>query len=780
MSNFIYQIEKKELEEHIEIIFYIADKENKTKIEKVEVPYSILAKKEDFEILNIKSDNIILSNQIFINKNGENVVEIQIMNKELYEYVKEQLKEKEFSRYEADLVEESRILINKQIPIQFADNLTIENSSKSSDLTSMPNLKYICLDIETIGDIDNLEIIMLSTYSPFDKNMSKVYVNLDKLPKKYQDINKIEKFEDFETIYIKDEKELLEKFKEDLIKFEPQIITGWNVIDFDFKVIRDRFRAHSIEFKLSKYDGDNKLRINKDFFQDSTLLIPGVLVFDCIQLLKSNFIIFDDYKLNTVAKEVLGDTKIDIQEEDESGFDDKVQEITNLLKTNLRKLIEYNFKDSLLVSQIIGKLSLLELMYARSIVTETPLLRVKSPIATLDIMYLKKLHQRGIVAESNFNFSQSGQIEGAFVFEPTQGFYEDIFVLDFKSLYPSIIMTFNIDPYTYSDKGEIEAPNGAKFTSKLGILPELILTLYKERDEAKKTKDDIKSYALKTTMNSFYGAMASPKSRFHNREVGGAITAFGRFIIQKAIKFVEDIGHKVIYSDTDSIFVKIKDLEGKSLDNKKKLGFELEEELNLYFKGWVESEFKQKSYLQIEMEKIYSQFFIASKKRYVGYDEMSKKTQFVGMEAIRGDWTDLARSFQVNLVNLIFKDAKKEEISKFILTEIDMLKSGKKDELLIYKKKITKPLHEYTKMTPPHVKAAREIKDFSGRVVKYVMTSQGPKHISLIRDKVEYDYNHYIEKQLKGVADDLLESLGIDFDEVLNNKKQKSLDRFFG
>lgn len=779
MSNFIYQIEKKEQENNIEILFYIVDKDNKTKLEKIEVPYTILAKKEDFETLKIKSDNIILSKENFVNKNNEKIVEIQIKNKELYNYIKESLKEREFSIYEADLIEEHKILINNKIPIQFDNKFDIKTIANSINLIDKPTLKYISIDIETIGDIDNLEIIMISTYSPFTSYMSKVYVNSDKLDSKYKNGKNIGNFEEFKVIYLENEKEILKQFKQDLIDFEPQLIIGWNVIDFDFKVIKERFKIHSIDFKLSKFEGECKLRIRKDFFQDSTLICPGLLVFDVIQLLKANFILFEDYKLNTVAKEVLYDEKIDLQKENETGFEDKVLQIRNLLKNNPKKLIEYNFKDSLLVSQIISKLSLLQLMYTRSILTETPLLNVKSPIATLDIMYLKKLHDRGIVGESNFNYSENEQIEGAFVLEPKKGFYEDIFVLDFKSLYPSIIMTFNIDPYTYSNNGEIKAPNGAKFSNKIGILPELILTLYKERDIAKLEKDDIKSYALKTTMNSFYGAMASPKSRFHNREVAGAITSFGRFIIQKAIKFVQDRGDNVIYGDTDSIFVKMKGLNEKSLEEKKKVGFELEKELNLYFKEWVEKEFRQKSYLQIEMEKIYSKFFIASKKRYVGFDALSSKTKFVGMEAVRGDWTDLARNFQVNLVKLIFKNGSKKEIEKFILNEVDLLKKGELDELLVYKKKITKPLSYYVKMTPPHVKAAREVKDFSGRLVKYVMGKNGPKHISLINNDFTYDYQHYIDKQLKGVSDDLLDCLEIDFDEVLNKKKQKSLDKFF-
>ena len=418
-------------------------------------------------------------------------------------------------------------------------------------------------------------------------------------------------------------------------------------------------------------------------------------------------------------------------------------------------------------------------MVQRSIITNTPLSKVKSPIASLDIMYLKELHEKKLVAPTNRNFTDSNQIEGAYVINPKKGFYKDIFVLDFKSLYPSMIMTFNIDPFTYCKNGEIEAPNGARFSKERGILPDLIYRVYKERDIAKKEKDNIKSYALKTTMNSFYGAVASPKSRFYNRDVGGAITSFGRFIIQKAKAFAEDNDFKTIYGDTDSIFIKYKKKDFESFEEKEKTGKKIEKDLNEYFEKWVCEKFGEKSKLSIELEKIYDKFFIASKKRYVGHDEIKDKIQFVGMEAVRGDWTDLAKRFQVNLVNLVFKEKSKEEIEKYILDYIKKLEEGKFDDQLVYKKKITKPLSAYTKTTPPHVRAARELKEFRGRIVKYVMGEDGPKHVSLIDKNFKYDYSHYIEKQLKGVSDDLLESLGIDFNKLFSMRKQKSLDKFF-
>ncbi len=767
MSQFIYKIEKNELETGLELNIYSVDEKLNTNVEKTTTNYIIFTKKDKFKRLNIKTDKIILADEEFLNKNEEKLVKIEISNKELYKYLLNELKENNIETYETDLIEEHKHIIENNIKLYKNNNLAI------------PKLKYVSTDIETIGgmSLEEQEIVMISTYSPFDKKLSKVFVNCEKLKEKQIKELEKNKKKEYEIVIKKNEKELLEEFKDTIIKFNPQVIIGWNVIDFDFRIIRDRMIFHKIEFNFSKYEGNCKLRIVKDFYKDSTMDCSGTIVFDAIQLLRTNFISFEDYKLNTVAKEVLADEKVDIMEEN----NDKVNVIEEHFKNNPALLADYNFKDSLLVSKIIEKLNLIDLMVERSIITNTPLLKVKSPIASLDIMYLSKLHEKKIVGPSNFNFDATNPISGAYVISPKRGFYKDVFVFDFKSLYPSIIMTFNIDPYSFreDEKGKIKAPNGATFDKETGILPELILKLYKERDVAKRDKDKIKSFALKTTMNSFYGAVASPKSRFYNKMVGGAITAFGREIIKKAKKYGEERGLKVVYGDTDSVFIHVSNLEGKSFEEKKKLGKELEKDLNEHFKKWVEKEFGQTSFLTIEMEKIFSKFFIASKKRYVGYDEISKRTTFTGMEAIRGDWTDVAKLFQRELIDKIFAEEKKEKIEKFIQNFVGDLNKGKFDEMIIYKKKITKPLHDYVKTTPPHVKAAREVENFAGRLVKYVMLKGGPKHVSLLTNNDEYDYEHYVEKQLKGVSDDILESFGIDFDEVIRKKSQKSLDRFF-
>lgn len=766
---FLYQIDKTETKDNIILTKYLVNDKYETITEDIEIPYQILTNKTDFTKLNIKTEGIIISNDIIKDIDNNTVLKVYTKSKEIYDFILSELKDLNSKVYEHDLPIEHRYLIDNNLPLISNENFK-------------PTLKYLSVDIETIGQKEAQEIIMISSFSQMDKKMSKVYCDMSKITKsKLSDIEN-HNFKDFKLVKCENEADLLTKFQNDCIEFSPQMLIGWNVIDFDFKIIQQRLKTFGIDFKMSKVAGNCKLRLTSDFFSQSSMTCPGILVFDIIHVLKKNFYDFENFKLDTVASVVLGDNKIDIEDDSApDSIENKIQAIENMFKKDPVKLIEYNFKDSLLVSQIVEKLHLLDLVYQRSILTGTPLAKVKSPIATLDIMYLKELHKKGLVANTNWNFQKSSPIEGAFVVEPTQGFYEDIMVLDFKSLYPSVMMTFNIDPFAQNKGTHIIAPNGAHFTNEPGILPEIILKLYKERDIAKQEKDINKSQALKITMNSFYGAMASPKSRYHNQELGESITAFARQITKTAITVTEELGHKVVYGDTDSIFVKLKNISPlEKLKVKISAGKVLEKHLNEYFQNWVTKEFKQKNFLQIEFEKLYSKFFIASKKRYVGYDEFTKKTQFVGMQAIRGDWTMMAKEFQVKLIKLIFDNKSHEIIEKFLLDEISDIKKGLFDDKLVYTKKIAKPLSEYTKITPPHVKAAKKVEGFSGRVVKYVLTKNGPKHISLFdikKDKLDYD--HYIEKQLKGVSDEILKCIGMNFDEIVFKKKQTSLSAFF-
>ena len=765
-NNFLFQIlfdkEKNEISK------YYIDRDKNTQCIKEEFFKPLFIKKVDFNSINITTIDAVVEYDIMSYSNEE-CVKITPKSQEAKEEVENIINLYNFKTFEFDINESNYYLIETQEEICGGINYELS--------------KIVSLDIETLGEEDNQYINLVSCSSYCEEYSNKVFVNCEALHNNFKNLKDEELSfdEDFQIIWCENERELLHHLIEDIKTFQPQFIVGWNVIGFDFKIIKQRCSYYNIEFNVSTFEGESIMRVSNTFFGKDMLQFPGILVLDGIQLLKTNYIIFDDYKLNSVSREVLGAQKVDLDESEDSDYSisEKIKTIEHNWRTNPKKLIWYNYKDSTLVLDILKQLDLMNLMIERSVITQTIIERLQSPIAVLDQMYLKELHKQQKVAITHYPSSGTTPIEGAYIIDPTIGFYEDIVIFDFASLYPSIMITFNIDPFSYSTKGDITAPNGATFSSKMGILPEILKTLFKLRRVAKSQGDTIKSHALKITMNSFYGAMASSKARYYNTHLAESITSFGRECLLEAKKFLEEKGVQVIYGDTDSVFVKGIFLEDSTLLDKQKWVKKIEQEINEHFNLWVSEQFNVESFLKIEGEKIFEKFYISTKKRYVGQD-YDKKLHFTGLEAIRGDWTQLAKEFQVQLVTQIFNGKKNEEIKQFILNEITSLKSKVYDSKLVYLKKITKPLNEYIKTTPPHVKAAREIDNFSGRVVKYVMTLKGPKHISLFNIKtMEYDYEHYVDKQLKGVSSEMLSILGIDFDEVVNGKKQSKLNEFF-
>jgi len=170
-----------------------------------------------------------------------------------------------------------------------------------------------------------------------------------------------------------------------------------------------------------------------------------------------------------------------------------------------------------------------------------------------------------------------------------------------------------------------------------------------------------------------------------------------------------------------------------------------------------------------------------SKKRYAGLLAAKRgkpKLYFAGLESSRRDWTALAKKFQADLFALIFANYDESDL-KNTLTELvkdrhNQLLAGELDHQLIYRKGISKPLKDYTKTAPPHVRAARMLDDFEGRVIRYVMTISGPEPIQK-RSGAPFDYHHYSEKQLAPVADMVLRSFGLDYQAITSNQNQLNL-----
>jgi DNA polymerase-2 len=731
----------------------------------------------------LKDFNVEIEDSDFKNFNDEKVAKIILAIPadvaQLRKYLEGDLN---IACYEADIRFYQRFLIDHDIKGSlkikgeykkgtYVDRIYENPEIKSSEW--LPELKVLSVDIETDSHGKGIYCISLYTEGLKDKGAYKKVL----LHASDKDIGKPL----HNAISINTEKEMLEKFSELVKEIDPDIITGWNFIDFDLKIIKEKFDKYKIPFILGRAEWICKLDITSEFMRDSSADFPGRMVLDGIQLLRTSFVKLENYKLDTAANVFLGEKKL-------VGQENKGEEIDNLYKHDQQKLVDYNLKDSELVYKILYKTSAIQLTIQRSMITGMTLERVRASVASLDSLFLRYSKHHKIVL-NNSKFSEKDEaFKGGYVMDSKPGIYDYVLVLDFKSLYPSIIRTLNIDPYSYLKKEDVPkhlikdkyiiAANGAVFKNQEGILPQIIQDVWKQRDEAKKHKKPAHViYALKIIMNSFYGVLGNPSCRFYNPEMSNAITYTAEEIIKLTSKKVKELGYDVIYGDTDSVFI-----VSKAKDNEEaaKIGKTIEKYINEFYVGYVKEKYHRKSFFEIQFEKLFKIFLMptargsdeGSKKRYAGLliVEGKEEMSFTGMEFVRSDWTDLSKKFQMELFERVFK---KEEFSDYIRKFVEDLKKGKYDNLLIYKKNINKPLSEYTNTTPPHVKAARQLKKLTSNQIQYVITVEGPEPIEKLKHKP--DYEHYIDKQIKPIADTILSVYGQSFSDIMKNSTQSSL-----
>ena len=353
-------------------------------------------------------------------------------------------------------------------------------------------------------------------------------------------------------------------------------------------------------------------------------------------------------------------------------------------------------------------------------------------------------------------------------------------VLDFKSLYPSIIRTFCIDPMGLAlglaapeaDSSLIVGFQGGRFSRERHLLPDIIRQLWGRRDEAKARGDSAQSQAIKIIMNSFYGVLGTPGCRFFDARLASSITRRGHQIIQQTRECIEALGERVIYGDTDSVFVWLQDVG--SADAARERGRYLERELNQWWVQRLEQEFELESLLELEFETHYQRFLMptvrgsdkGSKKRYAGVIISDGKPELVfkGLENVRTDWTQLARRFQSELYRRVFFD---EPYVDYIKQIVVQLMAGELDAELVYRKRLRRKLDDYQRNVPPHVQAARIARERGepatarGDWVEYVISLHGAEPAASA--EAGLDYQHYLERQLAPVADGILHFLDTSF-----------------
>ncbi len=668
---------------------------------------------------------------------------------------------------------------------------------KPLDDDSNTPLKILALDIETETPTERIPEAKRDAITMISLAFSEKYKNQDNLVLVSKHIKDAEK----DIICADDEKKMLEKLRDIILEYDPDVITGYNIQNFDMPFILGRMEELGVKKDIGRVK--DKPVFSRTFGMRTSTNITGRIIFDTYQVIKKDFS-FKRYNLDTVAESLLGKRKIDIKYKD---FD----KYWNGNSEKVKELIKYSRKDAVLALELVEKKTLMDKYIALSRVSGVLLQDVLDggEAVRIENILLSEFNKRDILfpmKPTNIEVAkrtkerEKKELKGGFVMEPKVGLHTDgcILVLDFKSLYPSIIRTYNICPTTLL-KGESgvefnESPSGDRFVKrkiKEGVVPYILEKLidqrtevkkemYKEKDPNKKRLLNAKQYALKIMANAFYGYTGYLRAKTYVLEVANAITSFGRNIIQETRKVIIEKGYEVIYGDTDSVFVKVDTND-------------LEKAYNIGNK--IVSEIKLPGKLVLEFEKLFKSFLILTKKRYAGWafeknnGEWSDKIEMKGIETVRRDWPDLITDTMNTVLNIILKEGDIKKAISYVQREVDNLNTGAVDlRKLAVTKSITKKLSSYDGKLP-HIELARRMQQRNpaqpptpGDRISFVivrgnqmlsMRAEDPEYIKEHNLKIDSDY--YINNQLIPPLERIFSVIGVDKGELIGMGRQYSL-----
>ncbi len=615
---------------------------------------------------------------------------------------------------------------------------------------------------------------------------------------------------DADTLGFFNEKEMLTEFLKTIDRFDPDIILGYNINNFDLPYIETRLRKNGLPRTIGRCN--QKPLFSRKITNRFRNTVAGRVVVDVYDLVKEATLKFGlfrglkRYGLGDISKLVLGDGKIDVtHSEIKTHWEDNGK--------RLKKLLDYSRKDARLPMDILFKEGMLdkflEISKVSGILVQDAIDGGES--TRIENILLREFNRKNylipcrpdlhVVSRRNLERRKKG-LKGAFVLSPEVGFHNKcIAYLDFRSMYPSIIRSFNICPTTLIEDPQkleyLETPNGVKFVSpkiKKGIIPQILKYLL---DTRRKIKTDMKrakkpekkrylyakQYAFKTVANAFYGHLGYIRAKLYILEIANAITSTGREMIQKTKQTVEQkTPYKVVYADTDSVMVGLKTTD---VQEAFKIGEQICELIN--------DEIHH--ILELKVESIFKTSLILSKKRYAGWNfepmdggwEESIITK--GVETVRRDWCDLVSETLGEVLETILKKQNIKESVKVVKDKIEQIKTGKIDiDKLVITKSISKSLKSY-KGIQPHIELVKKMQARDpataptvGDRVGFVIT-KGLQMISKRAEDPEYikkyglkiDSKYYIESQLFPPLERVFEALGVNRSDLMGGGKQLGL-----
>ena len=704
--------------------------------------------------------------------------EIESVNENDVLFVRRYMTDKNISPLNAYEIEGE--LIENNLDVDFS--LKLESIKESEGIFN--NYKTLSFDIETYtyGDqysIQNKDPII--SLALVGDNFKKV-ITWKRIPTE-KDIT-----------FVNDEKGLIEEFKKTIKNYKPDYLVGYFSDGFDFPYIKARAKKYNISLDINLDKSDIKLA-KRSFGSVKTLGIVHIDIYKFIKGIMSVSLQLDNYSLGEVAKEILKEDKIELDVS-------KLALVWDSGGREIEDICEYNLHDAYLTYKIFNDVILNMTELSRLLgLTMHDICRI-SYGQLIESYLLRKAKDFNEIAPNKPTSSDIAKrrlitYQGASVFQPKPGLYDNLAVFDFKSLYPSVIVAHNIDPssLTKSKKDSYKTPDIIEGKKKVNyyfsykeealipfVIKELILRRNRIREILKKNKDDkileARSKALKIAANAAYGMFGFFGARWYSKECAAAITSYGRYYIQNVINRAKEEGFNVIYSDTDSVVI--------HLDNKSKRSIlELMNKVNR----------ELPSLMELELEDFYKKgIFVTKKGESLGakkkYALISEDNQMKirGFETVRRDWSYLAKKAQMKVLGIILKENSIEKALEYVKDVIeDVRKKRVPIKDMVIRTQLKKDVRDY-ELIGPHVKVAERMKQrgmsiSSGTIISYVIIEGD----GMIRDRArlliecedkDYDSEYYINNQIIPSVKMIFDAVGLKEEDLSINKEQKTLGEF--
>jgi len=702
---------------------------------------------------------------------------------------------------EYDILFTRRYLIDKKITPLVLTDVDAEVLNDRSERSRVPMFRAKKITQTSNDSLEELNILAfdIETYNPEGRVTIPEKHPIVMLSLYGKDFKKVITWKRFKTKldyveFVDGEAQLIERFKEIVNEKSPDILTGYYSDGFDFPYIIKRGEKYKIKIDIGlDYEPARMAR-----GQSKEVETTGIVHIDILNFIKrvlGRKMDTDVFTLNEVSKELLGEKKDDVEL-------DNLAEAWDKASDELDKFAKYNLKDSILTYDLCEKVlpNMIELV---KLVGQT--------ISDVNRMAFSQLVEWYLIKRAD-DFKQfipnkphhdalesrmNQRIKGAFVFEPKPGLYENVVVFDFRSLYPSIIVSHNISIETLNcncckDKEKVPLEDSDLWfcKKKEGFFSTVLKDVITRRmrvkeimktttDEKKKTFLDARQDSLKTLSNSFYGYLGFFAARWYSKDCAKSVTAYGRHYIHKVIDGATEKGFGVLYSDTDSIFL--------HLNNKtEKDALKFCEEINSKLPGMME----------LDYENTYKRaLFVAikdseagAKKKYAMIDNKGKM-KIRGFETVRRNVSPIAKRTQEEVLRIILGESDVKKAFSYVTQVIQDLRNKKCDVAdVTITTQLTKGIEAYESIGP-HVAAAKRlhakgVEIYPGMMINYVVTVGKDK----IRDRSklpeevkdgEYDAEYYISNQVVPAVATIFEVFGYGPEELTGGKKQSKLGAYF-